>query len=285
MWGQLPLLARLQVLAVGAELPAGGGECKAEPAVLPYDWLEGGVPDGIMDCRWDSEGWLQLVACTTAVAGLCSRRQGAGRSTAVRLGGMACANPKQLPGLQRCKPTTPLRHSILISYSSQLADAPGAAGGADPAAGAGAWPAAAPGLSGPHPLHCGGAAALLVLPPAGGQAGQGGDCWARDGWLGRTATRGPVQRAGLADPVGLGQQMLQAFSSVPPWLHSLAPTEPDPPGAERRGAGGRPLAPRVCSAAQPAVAGAAGLPPGGAARLCGVAAGADQLGPGGQPPG
>ncbi|KAI7839467.1 hypothetical protein COHA_006735 [Chlorella ohadii] len=50
VWGQLPLLARLQVLAVGAELPAGGGECEAEPAVLPYDWLEGGVPDGIMDC-------------------------------------------------------------------------------------------------------------------------------------------------------------------------------------------------------------------------------------------
>lgn len=51
VWGQLPLLARLQVLAVGAELPAAGGECGAEPAVLPYDWLEGGVPDGIMDCR------------------------------------------------------------------------------------------------------------------------------------------------------------------------------------------------------------------------------------------
>jgi hypothetical protein len=50
VWGQLPLLARLQVLAVGAELPAGGGECDSQPAVLPYDWLEGGVPDGIMDC-------------------------------------------------------------------------------------------------------------------------------------------------------------------------------------------------------------------------------------------
>lgn len=51
VWGQLPLLARLQHLAVGAELPAGSSECPGEPAILPYDCLEGAVPDGVMDCR------------------------------------------------------------------------------------------------------------------------------------------------------------------------------------------------------------------------------------------
>lgn len=62
IWGQLPLLSRLQQLAVGAELPGSGGtggEEGAAPAgpggaaVLPFDLLEGSVPDGIMDCRCD----------------------------------------------------------------------------------------------------------------------------------------------------------------------------------------------------------------------------------------
>lgn len=61
IWGHLPQLTQLQVLLVGAELPACGGEGggeggdgseggEAQPAILPYDCLEGGVPDGIMDC-------------------------------------------------------------------------------------------------------------------------------------------------------------------------------------------------------------------------------------------
>ena len=59
IWGPLPQLAQLQVLVVGAELPTGdgGGEgddseggSEGQPVILPYDCLEGGVPDGIMDC-------------------------------------------------------------------------------------------------------------------------------------------------------------------------------------------------------------------------------------------
>ncbi|KAI3433375.1 hypothetical protein D9Q98_003192 [Chlorella vulgaris] len=53
IWGHLPQLARLQQLWVGAELPCGGGggdEMQGGATLLPYDVLEGGVPDGIMDC-------------------------------------------------------------------------------------------------------------------------------------------------------------------------------------------------------------------------------------------
>lgn len=88
IWGQLPLLSRLQQLAVGAELPGGGaadGEEGASPAgpggaaVLPFDLLEGSVPDGIMDCRWvhgRSAARQQRAACPelhAACAGACTR--------------------------------------------------------------------------------------------------------------------------------------------------------------------------------------------------------------------
>ena len=52
IWSQLPLLARLHTLAVGAELPSAGGDARADgdATVLPWEAVEGGVPDGIMDC-------------------------------------------------------------------------------------------------------------------------------------------------------------------------------------------------------------------------------------------
>jgi hypothetical protein len=51
IWGHLPRLSSLQQLWVGADLPVGGGGGGGGGAtLLPYAALEGGVPDGIMDC-------------------------------------------------------------------------------------------------------------------------------------------------------------------------------------------------------------------------------------------
>lgn len=112
IWGQLPLLSRLQQLAVGAELPGGGadGEEGAVPAgpggaaVLPFDLLEGSVPDGIMDCRCGRVAGMRAPA-RGATSSL--HRAGASCTACTKAGSflllLACA----APGTAGSAPTAP----------------------------------------------------------------------------------------------------------------------------------------------------------------------------------
>lgn len=123
VWGQLPLLARLQVLAVGAELPAAGGECEAEPAVLPYDWLEGGVPDGIMDCRWAPGGCCDTMRCLFLLrciaVGAVSALLGSCRGSRSARGIVSCQTMlcvSSLPSRKPSAPSCPLLLALLAAH-------------------------------------------------------------------------------------------------------------------------------------------------------------------------
>lgn len=169
IWGQLPMLARLQELAVGAELPEpeavlGGQEDGGGPggaSVLPYDVLDCSVPDGIMDCR-----------CTGLQAAMLPVDAAVGELTVGAASASAMSptsfTPSQIVCVHLLSCDRLRIPAAALSLAPQVPYAPGAACGADGTAGPGAGPAAAPVGPGPHPQHRRGAAAQLVLQHAGG---------------------------------------------------------------------------------------------------------------------